>query len=673
MTARIKRKRGCAKPNRTLQAVDRPPRSINGAFRPIEGGATWRERLGLNSLRNRLILLISLPLLLLQLAVVGLEYAIGRGTELAELEDTLRQRTQLAALDIDNLLALTAEVGKNTALQLADNVQFDDYQRHRTLRSGVETHPLVYSASAVFEPWITKRLPLVYRPTGNQQRIESIDLNRPDYDIRRQSWYRRARSVADPFWIGPYQDNVTQSPLVSCVTPMFRNGGFAGTIVVSLKAETLQSRLARNVRDPFAIYLVDGASHILVALGRDTPATSLIELAETEREPRFHDIARRIAAAETGLTRFDGINPAKADRLVAFMPVPTNSWAVLSQVDQAEALDEINRRLIRQSAFYGLGTLGILMLVGWSATVTTRPLRNLAIAARDVAKGNLDTRLREPLPNDEIGQFSRVFNTMVGDLKSNIEARLEETAARQVVESELDIALQIQRSLLPKAYTGTPAIDLAGTSIPAHYVAGDFYDWFELDEDTLGIVIADVSGKGVPAALFMAVARTSLRTFGNRTHGPGETLNALNRALFEDNPLVMFVTAFYAHYHVQSGRLVYANAGHNVPYVVRTNSGPEPLGTSTGRLLGVFPDAGVTEAETELRPGECLVLYTDGVTDASDPEGRFFDEKRLELVLNTASTETARGICSRVGYAVGDHCHGAIQDDVTLVVLKRNV
>lgn len=633
----------------------------------------WLGHLGLNSLRNRLVVLISVPLLLLQVSVVGLEYVIGRGAELAELEETLRQRTQLAAMDVDSLLALTAEVGKSTALLLADNVQFDDYQRHRALRSGVETHPLVYSASAVFEPWITKRMPLVYRSATGQQRVESVDLNRPDYDVRRQSWFRRARTVADPFWIGPYQDPVTQAPIVSCVTPMFRSGGFAGTIMVSLKAETLQSRLARNVREPFSMFLVDGGGRILVALGQTTAATSVDELAETEHEPRFHDIARRIAAAEVGLTRFDRTEPGKSDRMVAFMPVPTNNWALLSHVDQAEALHEINGRLTRQSALYGLGTIGILLLLGWSATVATRPLRTLADAARQVADGNLDTRVKEPLPSDEIGQFSRVFNTMVGDLKTNIDARLQETAARQAVESELDIALQIQRSLLPKAYAGTPVIDLAGTSIPARYVAGDFYDWFELDGENLGLVIADVSGKGIPAALFMAVARTSLRTYGGTSQSPAETLNALNRALFDDNPMLMFVTAFYAHYHIPTGRLVYANAGHNVPYIIREENGPELIGTSTGRLLGVFADAEITNAEAELRAGETLVLYTDGVTDASDPEGRFFDEKRLELVLKNTVNENASTICERVGYAVGDHCRGAIQDDVTLVVMKRCV
>ncbi len=673
MTARIYRKRGCARPNLTQDVRDRTTSTATGVSNGSDDRAGWLERLGLNSLRNRLIILISLPLLLLQTAVVGLEYVIGRGAELAELEETLRQRTQMAVLDVDSLLALTAEVGKSTALLLAENSQFDDYQRHRALRSSVETHPLVYSASAAFEPWITKRLPLIYRPASNRQRVESVDMARPDYDPRRQSWYRRARSGTDTFWIGPYQDPITQAPILSCVTPMFRNGGFAGTIMVSLKAETLQSRLARNVRDPFTMLLVDGAGQILVALGRDTPAASLAELAETEREPRFNDIARRIAAAETGHARLDRSGPAQSDELVTFMPIPTNRWAVLSGVDQAEALHEINDRLIRQSAVYGLGTIGILLLLGWAATVATRPIRDLAEAAHQVAGGNLDIQVKEPLPGDEIGQFSRVFNNMVRDLKDNVDARLRETAARQVVESELDIALQIQRTLLPKAYVGLPTVDLAGTSIPARYVAGDFYDWFDLDDETLGIAIADVSGKGIPAALFMAVTRTTLRTFGTRARSPAETLNALNKALFEDNPLVMFVTAFYAHYHIPTGRLVYANAGQNIPYVVRDQSGPEPLGTSTGRLLGVFPDAGISDAEAELQPGESLVLYTDGVTDASDPEGRFFDEKRLELVLRNAANENARTICERIGYAVGDHCRGAMQDDVTLVVVKRNV
>lgn len=643
-----------------FQTSRRPRRPTASGFLPFR------------DMRTRLIVLISLPLLLMQMSVVGLDYALGRAHELRELEQRLARQTQLAAAEIDSELVLVAEVARNIAGLLADNPQLDDYQRHRVLRRNVETHPSIASAAVAFETWITRKLPLVYRSAG-RARIESMDLNRPDYDVRRQPWYRRARAATEPFWIGPYEDRHTGAMVVSCIAPILRGGGFAGTVTVNLAADTLGAKLARSRLGNAFLALIDQSGAILVTANGSVAAATLAELAKREQQPIYLEVARGIAAAKAGAGRIPGRGSAQSDRMFSHLPLRTSGWSLLAQVSETEALEEVRGRLLRQSLLYGLGTVGILALVWWSATVMTRPLKVLAEAAHQVSEGRLDVRIEGPLPQDEIGQFSRVFNRMVVDLRDNVAARLSEAAARQAVESELAIALQIQRTMLPAPYSGTPAIEIAGDFMPARYVAGDFYDWFQVDSDTVGLVIADVSGKGVPAALFMAVARTSLRTLSAAARGPAETLTSLNRALVKDNPLTMFVTAFYAHYHIPTGRLTYANAGHTSPYIVRADGMVESLGKSTGRLLAVFADADISESGAELQPGDALILYTDGVIDASDAEGRFYDEKRLEMVLKHSVGESPAAICDRINYAVSDHCQGALQDDVTLLVLRRNV
>lgn len=674
MIVRIGPREGCVRPGRAQRLFEdfsEFARNALGASHPSRRSATNGFH-PFRSLRTRLIVLISLPLLLVQMSVVWLDYMLGRARELADWEQRFAQQMQLAAADIDSELVLVGDVAATIAGLFADNPQLDEYQRHRVLRRNVETHPSIFGAAVVLEPWISRRLSYVHRPAPGK-RVESLDLSHPNRDLRKQPWYHRARVAKEPFWIGPHIDRNTEATVLRCIAPMIRNGGFAGAVTLDLKAETLGSKLALSRAGNAFLALVDQSGAIMITANGSVTAKSLAELAESEDQPAYLEVARRIAAAEGGLERIAGRGAARPDRLLMHLPLDASGWSLLGQVSDAEALRDVRARLLRQGLLFGAGTAVVLMLVWGTATVATKPLKALAEAAHQVSEGRLDVRVEEPLPPDEIGQFSRVFNRMVVDLKDNVAARLSEAAARQAVESELAIALQIQRTMLPGPYSGAPAIEIAGNFLPARYVAGDFYDWFHVDENTVGLVIADVSGKGVPAALFMAVVRTSLRTLSADAGGPADTLTSLNRALVQENPLTVFVTVFYAHYHIPSGRLVYANAGHTSPYVVRADGAVESLGGSTGCLLAVFADAGISESSAELQPGDTLVLYTDGVIDASDPEGRFYDEKRLELVLKNAAGESPAEVCERINYAVSDHCQGALQDDVTLLVMRRNV
>jgi sigma-B regulation protein RsbU (phosphoserine phosphatase) len=295
----------------------------------------------------------------------------------------------------------------------------------------------------------------------------------------------------------------------------------------------------------------------------------------------------------------------------------------------------------------------------------------LAEAARRAAAGDLEARVAGPLGRDEIGRFGAVFNRMMTDLQANVAGRIEATAARQAVESELEVALKIQRTLLPAPFPVIRGVEIATRFVPARYVAGDFYDHFHLGPDTLVVAIADVSGKGVAASLFMAAARTSIRNFTRPGVSPAQTLAAVNRALFEDNRQLVFVTTFLAHYELPTGRLTYVNAGHNLPYVLRSGGTPEVLGDSTGPLLAVFEGAEFGDREAQLGDGDTLVLYTDGVVEASDPGGELYGEERLEVLLRSNAAASPEALCTQITDAVQQHCRGAPQDDVTLLALRR--
>jgi serine phosphatase RsbU (regulator of sigma subunit) len=245
--------------------------------------------------------------------------------------------------------------------------------------------------------------------------------------------------------------------------------------------------------------------------------------------------------------------------------------------------------------------------------------------------------------------------------------------ANQRVEQELLLAAQIQASFLPQALTDAPGWQLAATLEPARQTSGDYYDWGMLSNGKLAVAVADVADKGVGAALYMALTRTILRTFVfEYPDQPAQAFNAANRRIFEDARTDMFVTTFYGLIDPASDELTYCNAGHNPPYVLRQTGGdPIPL-RFTGQPMGMFEDSCWTVRTITLEPGDRVVLYTDGVTEAQNVDGEFFGEARLLAVAGRAMSYTVeemqRAILAEVHAFVGAAPQA---DDITLLVLGR--
>lgn len=237
---------------------------------------------------------------------------------------------------------------------------------------------------------------------------------------------------------------------------------------------------------------------------------------------------------------------------------------------------------------------------------------------------------------------------------------------------ELDIASSIQQSIVPQTFPERDDVELWADMIPAQEVGGDFYDFFFIDEKRLGLVIGDVSGKGVPAALFMAVTRTLLRSTALAGAAPAECLARVNALLVPENTAEMFVTVFYGILDLATGRLDYSNGGHNAPYVVRAGAPPAMLARTGGTVLGVLDRVVYGQQSAMLAPGDGLFLYSDGITEAMDASGALFGEARLEQALAAAAGRAPEQALRAVVDAVQRYCGDAAQsDDITALMLKR--
>jgi serine phosphatase RsbU (regulator of sigma subunit) len=249
-----------------------------------------------------------------------------------------------------------------------------------------------------------------------------------------------------------------------------------------------------------------------------------------------------------------------------------------------------------------------------------------------------------------------------------------EAQERERIEQELRVARLIQQTLLPKSLPEIPGYDVAAYYQPAREVGGDFYDFLELEEGKLGLIVGDVTDKGVPAALVMATTRTMLRAAAQRLFSPGEVLRRVNDVLVADIPPNMFVTCLYAVLYPKSGRLVYANAGHDLPYRRRAgrSQGAEEL-RATGMPLGLMPGMGYEEKEIVLENGESVLFYSDGLVEAHDPRYEMFGFPRLQGLVGAHRSGGSALIAFLLAELARFTGEGWEQeDDITLVTLERS-
>jgi len=252
----------------------------------------------------------------------------------------------------------------------------------------------------------------------------------------------------------------------------------------------------------------------------------------------------------------------------------------------------------------------------------------------------------------------------------------QEHSQLESLKNDLAVANEIQQAILPRVFPPFPdvadKVDIAASMTPAKDVGGDFYDFFRIDDDHIGFIVGDVSGKGIPAAIFMAVSRTLIRAIGTRGESPAKCVKEANRLLAAESVDCMFVTVFYGIYNLTTGDISYANAGHNPPYVLKQNGQVESLPMALDPMVGAIDGMDYHECSLQLGQGDMLIMFTDGVTEAMNPSYEEFGEKRLEDTLAKVGRHDCREVVETIKAAVATFTDGAEQsDDITIMVIKK--
>lgn len=595
-----------------------------------------------------------------------------------KIEQNAKNLARATVNQIDKILRPIERVPQNLA-HLLEDVPCSGDNIMTLLGSVVEENPDIYGAAIAFEPFayspeIKNFAPYFFKA---QHKIQFTDI---PYDYFYWDWYQIPKELRRPVWSEPYFDEgAGEIVMATYSVPFYRKAGdkreFIGVVTADISLTWLQ-KIVSSIKigqTGYGFLLSKNGMFVTHPDAKMIMNETIFSVAELRNDSQMRELGRKMIRGETGFAPFRSIVTGKECWMI-YAPLSSNNWSLGVLFPQKELMTDITR-LSRMVFFLGLGGFFFIMVVIiWIARSITRSLRALSKVTQDIATGNLDVELPKITSADEVGRLAGSIEYMKTSLKQYIHDLTETTAAKERIEHELKIAHDIQMGILPKIFPPFPEkseFDLYATLEPAKEVGGDLYDFFFMDDEHLCFAVGDVSDKGVPASLFMAVTKTLLKTKATKGLTSDKVLTRVNEDLALDNPSVMFVTLFLGIMNIRTGVMEYCNGGHNPPYVIRRNGELKQLETTHGMALGVMEDFVYISKTLTLDKGDTLFMYTDGVTEAINKDTELFSEKGLEKELGTLKGKPLEDLISGVMDKVKTFSYGMPQtDDIAMMALR---
>lgn len=604
------------------------------------------------------------------------------------LEQHMRE-VSLLARSMDFELESMARIARGTASFLQIDPQFNDAELYALLHANAGSHSLIYGAAIAFEPYAYKSDRRLFAPYVFDHDLKHIDLSTlaEDYTEAGTPWYGAIKATGMSRWTEPYFDTGAGTmPITTYATPLLRGDTFLGVTTLDLRLDQITRNLANLLGErQFMIMSPSGrfVSHHDPAM---ILTASIQDEALRQDNAEYDAMVARIMKGERGFSAIAGlrqdsssggndVDSVEGNTWVFHTPITATNWHLATFIAEDELMDPLTGQINIALLGMSLTILLIFALVWLVSSRLTRPIKQLEAAVSDVARGKLDTQIQNVRSMDELGRLSIGFNRMLKNLRKQIDLQSQQTTASKIVERELQMARETQRSLLPSEFPAFPErkeFDLHAVSQPAHHVAGDFFDFFLINPRTLIFVIADVSGKGMSAALVMAVTRTIIRDLARSGSSPAAILRETNERLRESQKGAAFVTIFLGIYNITNGRIVFANGGHLPPFLIARNGSITSTGKATGTIVGMLEDQEYRNAELRLHPGDTLVLFTDGFTEARSPSGEFYGSARLKNLLQTNQHHSASVLCETAVRDITAFQNDQLADDLTILALRRN-
>lgn len=514
------------------------------------------------------------------------------------------------------------------------------------------------------------------------------------YEATTRPWYVGAKETGKPFYTPVSQDAHTSRVGIMCGVPVMSGGEFKGVAGAGMYLDNVGELVESvDIGETGDAMMINHDGQIIFSTRKEGTLVAQVGGPDL-RNTGNPSLALTVKKAIDGEKGLDTMNIDGKEYYVAYAPMETVGWAFFILLSKEEVDAPTNNLVggingikgeainntdsgIRQ--VYGL-LAAIVLLVGLIVALVAyrlsnrivRPINTLTDSVRSLEGDNLDFQCNVNT-GDETEVLALSFKSLTERIKDYIDEVQTITAEKERIGAELNVATQIQADMLPCIFPAFPdrdEFDIFASMTPAKEVGGDFYDFFLLDDDHLAMVMADVSGKGVPAALFMVISKTLIKDQAQMCRSPKTILEEVNNKLIESNAEGMFVTVWLGILEISTGKIIASNAGHEYPAMRKANGEFELIKDKHGMMVGAMPGVKYTDYEMELEKGGCLFVYTDGVPEATDANCQLFGTDRMIDALNKEPLASPEALLKNVKDATDEFIGDAPQfDDLTMLAV----
>ena len=571
---------------------------------------------------------------------------------------------------------LSDTIINNQIITKADDEHIHDFIMDCFVKARAE-RPELLAVVVAYEP----------EPGSNKEYVPFVTYKNGEYvkgygkNYLNEPWYVNVKKAQKALWANPFKGFIIPEPLAAFTAPIFDtdkkgNKKFVGVLAIDQSIDFLQQSVKTISAEDNAKAFVISSDGTIVAHENEEWCFKENIQSLTQKTPSLKYLFDEIAIKRKGI--YLGKTSENNESFVYFTPLKSNNW-IFGIEFPIEELFAQERNF--EYSFFIVALISLVFTVLFVLIISirvTKPLKTLSGIANEIGKGNFDIKIPGNCrTDDEIGSLSNSMEQMESSLALYTENLKSVTSAKEKIENELKLAREIQKGILPKIVPPFPKCDefeISSILQPAKEVGGDLFDHLMIAPDKLCMAIGDVSGKGVPASLFMAITQTYHRGLViSKDNSPQQVVSSLNSFVSNNNIANMFVTYLFAIVDLKTGIMSYCNAGHNPFYVIRVDGTVEKSCKRHGIPLGAFSDSEYGQSDLPLNHGDMVVFYTDGVTEANNSKEELFGDQALVAILekcgaqHLSAEETRQAIFDAV---ISFETDAEQFDDITIMCFK---
>ncbi|MCX6258156.1 MAG: SpoIIE family protein phosphatase [Bacteroidia bacterium] len=620
--------------------------------------------------------------LLIFFSILIYNYYISRKLILNNVQEYTKYLTSSAIDKSEEVFNIIEKITQNASYMIS-NVNISEEEINTGLSDIVKNNREIFGSCLAFAPYKYKTnlryyAPYFYKKEGLQhyENLANSSYYYPGWD-----WYKNPVKTGKPVWSEPYFDKGGGNELMTTYSvPVYnkecKGDSLTGVITTDVSLKWLRKIVSqiKIFNTGYAFLISQKGTFITFPDTNYVMNESIFTLAEKLNDPDIKNIGYEMVA---GHEEFVPVNSKlnKGKYWIYYKRLKNNNWSIGCLFPEKELytdLHKLNQRLIIMAV---AGIIILLILIIIISDRITKPLHNLAMVAEGFGAGNFNIKIPENNSIDEVGSLNKSFVYMQSALIKYIENLKYTTSIKEKIEGDLRVARNIQMGMIPRKFPAFPErkeIDIYGFIEPAKEVGGDLYDFFFIDEEHLCFAIGDVSGKGIPAALFMAVTVTIMRSESQITgFNVSRLIELMNNYLCKNNESNLFVTLFLGILNTSTGEVNYVNAGHNYPIIIKSSSTFGEFYITHYLPLGIKINSNMNQNTIKLDYGDTIFLYTDGISEAFNIESKQYSIKRIIEMLGHSANHVPFEIVNRIIDDVRKFSLGAEQsDDISILAIQ---